>query len=71
MNLLLIISEEGCAGLMAVREILRKGILVLLGRVTRKYPHLVLIPALSSGRVLVLNSGTRPGTTVQSYIVTT
>ena len=37
---------------------------IVLGRVTRKYPHLVLIPALSSGRVLVLNSGTRPGTTI-------
>ena len=41
--------------------------LLVLGGVTRKYPHLVLIPALSSGRVLVLNSGTRPGTNYDPF----
>ena len=44
--------------------------LLVPGRVTRKYPHLVLIPALSSGRVLVLNAGTRPGTSIYNNYYT-
>ena len=44
MNLLLIISEEGCAGLMAVRELLRKGILVLVPCCRTIYNIILIAP---------------------------